>query len=293
MFSVVVATFNRTTPLRRCLTALADQDVDRHDYEVIVVDDGSSEDIGAVVEEFTGSMDINLYREDRSGPAAARNLGSARARGHFLAFTDSDCVPAKNWLSALRATMMSAPGAAIGGHTNNGIPQNLCADASQCLITFLYRYYNAGAHAAQFLTTNNLAVPIERFRELGGFDESFRFAAGEDRDFCDRWVRRRWTMIYDRAAIISHEHAMGIRSFWRQHFNYGRGAHHFRTLRARRGQEPVRMEPPAFYLGILKAPFADNAWGRGLVLALLLVLSQAANMLGYFARAMRADGNSR
>lgn len=96
-FSVVIPTYNRAATLRQTLTALMAQDYP--DYEIIVVDDGSTDDTRAMIaREFPQVRYI--YQQNR-GPAAARNRGIAHARGEIIAFTDDDCVPPRDWLARL------------------------------------------------------------------------------------------------------------------------------------------------------------------------------------------------
>ena len=82
---------------------------------------------------------------------------------------------------------------------------------------------------------NNLALPEDRFRAIGGFDTIFPLAASEDREFCDRWLHHGFQMTYAPEAVVYHARALTFRSFWRQHFKYGRGAFHFHQVRARLG----------------------------------------------------------
>lgn len=94
--SVIIPVFNDSLRLRRCLEALARQSYPRSRYEVVVVDNGSDEDIGALVEAFPG---VVFGREAQPGSYAARNTALELARGDVLAFTDSDCVPNPNWVA--------------------------------------------------------------------------------------------------------------------------------------------------------------------------------------------------
>jgi glycosyltransferase involved in cell wall biosynthesis len=97
LISAVVPTFNRIATLRQTLTALAAQDYP--DYEIIVVDDGSSDGTGDVVtREFPA---VRYVRQPNRGPAAARNVGIRAALGDIVAFTDDDCLPPVDWLSRL------------------------------------------------------------------------------------------------------------------------------------------------------------------------------------------------
>lgn len=85
-FSVIIPTFNRAALLREALASVADQTF--HDFEVIVVDDGSSDDTEWVVQRC--GVPVNFLRQENRGPGAARNLGLQHARGDYIAFLDSD-----------------------------------------------------------------------------------------------------------------------------------------------------------------------------------------------------------
>jgi GT2 family glycosyltransferase len=282
LFSIIVPTYARPAQLAACLQSLARLDYPRDRFEVVVVDDGSPTPPAEVIAAFSGHMDVTLLAQAHAGPAAGRNAGAAQAQGEYLAFTDDDCAPAADWLHALAARLAPAPGCAVGGRTINALPDNPYSTASQLLIDYLYSYYNAEPDRACFLTSNNLALPAALFRAGGGFDAGFPRAAAEDREFCDRWLRRGQRMAYAPEALVYHAHRLTLRAFWRQHFNYGRGAFHFHQVRARRGQERLRMEPRQFYLNLVRHSFSQAQGGRALLLALLLIMSQAANAAGFF-----------
>ena len=285
-FSVVVPTFRRPAQLAECLDALAGQDYPRERFEVVVVDDGSGAPPAEVVARFRPRLVVTLLTPPHAGPAAARNAGARRARAPFLAFTDDDCAPDPGWLRALEARLREAPERAVGGRTVNALPRNLFSAASQSLTEYLYAYFDAARGGASFFASNNLALSAELFAVVGGFDESFPLAAGEDRELCDRWRARGYELTYAPEAVVRHAHALTLRSFCRQHFNYGRSAVHFRCARARRGGA-VRVEPAAFYAGMLRHPFAREPRARASLLSALLVLSQTANAAGFFSERLR------
>jgi GT2 family glycosyltransferase len=280
-FSVVIPTYERVEALARCLDALANLDFPRSSFEVIVVDDGSTASPQVVLSKFTSVFAITLKCEPHCGPAAARNAGARRACGEYLAFTDDDCRPAPNWLSALAAQMSNAVGCAFGGATINALPENAYATASQLLISYLYRYYNADSQRSLFFASNNLAVPRELFLDLGGFDTAFPRAAAEDREFCVRWRNAGYRLEYVPDARVYHAHSLTFVSFWSQHWNYGRGAAHLRRILARRDQGRMKMEPPLFYMNLLRYPLGQvrgRAAGR---IVMLLLLTQIANAGGF------------
>lgn len=290
-FSIIVPTHNRPGQLDACLRSLALLDYPRDRFEVIAVDDGSETPPEALVASFRDRLDITLLTQPHAGPASARNTGAAKANGEFLAFTDDDCTPAPDWLQALAARFATVPDHVIGGRTLNALPDNPYSTASHLLIDYLYAYYNADPNQARFFTSNNLAVPTDRFHAIGVFNTTFPRAGGEDREFCDRWLHNDYRMIYAPEALVYHTHALTFRAFWRQHFNYGRGAFRFHQARARRGQRRIRLEPFSFYWNLLRYPFSQAQGGRALLLAALLVMSQAANAAGFLWEAVNQRGS--
>jgi GT2 family glycosyltransferase len=281
-FSIIVPTYNRPQQLARCLRALAQLDYPRNCYEVIVVDDGGSRPIDTVIAEVEGRMCLRLVTQPNRGPASARNAGARLANGRFLAFTDDDCAPASGWLRQLATLLRQEPDKMVGGYTINALPRNPFSITSQLLIDFLYFYYNQTESRARFFTSNNFAVSAERFNQLGGFDEHIPLAAGEDRELCDRWLDNGFGMVYLPRAVIFHEHKLQLFSFWRQHFNYGRGAWLYHSLRSQRRQQTIQLESPGFYLRLLSYPLTMAQDIRAYILTGMLGFTQAANAIGFF-----------
>ena len=284
--SVVVPTHNRPQTLRRCVQALLAQTA--ADLEIIVIDDGGTTPAAQTLAGLTDPR-LRVERQANAGPAAARNRGAALARSAWLAFVDDDCAPRPDWLERLLSHAGDRPRDMVGGVTRNALPRNAFAEASQQLVDYLYVRLNADAGDALFLTSNNMLVPAEGYRAVGGFDEGFRLAAGEDRHFCRRWRDAGRAISVEPRAVVDHYHAMGLRRFWRQHVAYGRGAYRFYDLQSRdpqRSEEdvPGRRQKAATALEIARWPLG-RARGlgvvRGTVLSGLLVLSQVATAAGY------------
>jgi GT2 family glycosyltransferase len=254
-------------------------------FEVIVVDDGGKISPETPVERARGAVRVRLLRRAHGGPAAARNAGAAAAGNPFLAFIDDDCVAASDWLTALARELSKDPTSMVGGRVVNSLGDNPFANATQCLVSYLYERHNR--ETPHFFCSNNLAAPRDRFMEIGGFDASFPFAAGEDRDLCDRWQLSGKPMSYAEDAIVYHAHDMGLRGFWRQHLRYGQAAAHFHRLSAARRCRSVALEPTAFYLGILRHPFREMPLKHAWTASGLLLLAQVANASGYFYERIR------
>lgn len=223
------------------------------------MDDGSDTPLDGVVAPYHARFDATLLRQANAGAATARNNGAARAKGQLLAFSDDDCEPASTWLKTLAECFAIVPDHAFVGRTVNKLSKNTYSTASQLLVDYLFNYYNApwaSAGSVSFITGNNLSLPADRYRALGGFDASFPHVGGEDREFCTRLLKHGYPLTYAPEAVVYHAHAMTVRSYWGQHFDYGRGAFRYHRVRAHQGWAPLKVEPVAFYLNMLRYPFS-------------------------------------
>lgn len=286
-FSIIVPTYARPQRLSQCLAGLAALEYPRDLFEVIVVDDGTPGGIEGAVSAWRARLDLKLIVQENAGPGAARNRGAQEASGECLLFTDDDCVPDVRWLAAFAAATEMAPGHLLGGRVIN-VLDNLYSQASQDVVAYLCDYYDGSGGRPRLFTTNNMAVPTEAFRTSGGFDSSFQHAAGEDREFCDRWVTNGRGSTYVRDALVRHAHSLTLSSFCRQHFQYGRAAVRYRQLRAARLREPMRLESLSFYTGLLRAPLSHERSWPGCGRAVLVALSQAANAAGFLWETLTA-----
>ena len=284
--TVVVPTHGRPEAVARLMRALQSQRLPGgQSFDVIVVDDGSPVPV-EIAPDASGAVPVRIIRQAQQGPASARNAGVEASDGALVAFIDDDCEPASDWLAILSDAARRHPGCGLGGHVVNRLRDNAFSETSQLIVGFLCRYY-ATDSTTGFFTSNNLAFPAEALREAGGFDASYTRAAAEDRELCDRWVAGGRRLIGVRDAVVYHAHAMTAASFWRQHFEYGRGAWGYRRARAARAGAPVRVEPWRFYRDLLLCPVRAHGW-RGVGLVGLVGLAQMANALGFLVEAVRA-----
>ena len=281
--SVVITTYERPVQLAGVLRALRAQDYPKACFEVIVVDDGGSQPLDAVIQPFAQELQVRLIRQGNAGPAEGRNAGVARARGRWIAFTDDDCEPRPDWLSTLKSAAENHPGFVLGGRTVCGLNSHLCSRASQLIQDAVYEFFNAVPEDARFFATNNMLLPAEQFREIGGFDRRFRIAS-EDRDLCDRWRNMGWRMAYVPEAVAFHSHKLSLSDFVRQHFQYGRGAARFHRERIRRASSRLR-DHTGFHNRWpvwLFRPWREKPGFQAIILILLLLIWQTANAAGFF-----------
>lgn len=227
--SLVIPTHNRCDLLRRCLRAATTQTYP--DYEVIVVDDASTDQTGDMVQrEFPQVRYLRL--ECNRGPAAARNAGIAIASGEVIAFTDDDCEPDRGWLCELAQGFISFPQAgAVGGiqEAPEAVYQhNLLARYERHVTRNLYGLGTdpVVGSPAPGGGTNNLAVKAHILLQLRGFDETFPVAAGEDADL----LRRLADLGYLTVCLpvkVTHHQPYTWASFIRQQIRRGIGAAYF------------------------------------------------------------------
>jgi glycosyltransferase involved in cell wall biosynthesis len=278
-FSIIVPTYNRPGELACCLESLAAIDFPKDRFEVIVIDDGGSLSVDPVVSRWVDSLRITALHETNGGPARARNSGARMAAGKFLAFTDDDCEPSPDWLSAFFGILRDEPGAMVGGRTVNALVDNPYATASQLIVDLVYDHYNPEPRQARFFATNNMAVSAARFHALNGFDSDFR--TSEDRDFCDRWTGARYPMMFVPDAVVYHSHKLSFGSYWMQHVNYGRGARRFYLSHKKRDSESSTIKGN-FYLRLpQRIPRAIRGKPRPWYLAFLMLVWQVASFVGF------------
>jgi GT2 family glycosyltransferase len=273
--SVVVPACGRIDGLGRCLAALAAQRPVPGGLQVVVSIDGDEPSPAAVRAVSPAGLELHVVQAERTGPAGARNRGAEAATGDLLAFVDDDCEPDPGWAAALAAALARDRTALAGGAIVNGYPRDRSAAASHAVLAALY-----DGPARTFLASANLAMRREQFVALGGFDERFPTAAGEDRDLCARATELGMRTVLVPDASVCHHRPSGPRQLWRQYVDYGRGARRLDRLRASAGLRPVRAGrefPRALARCTLRAAReARSPW----VIA-LVALTQLATVWGY------------
>ena len=198
--SVVVPTYKRPELLARCLDALLAQDFDAQDYEIIIADDANRADtqqqVMLVAEKARLCGHTVRYIPVPSacshGPAAARNAGWRAARGKFIAFTDDDCIPQKQWLKAGVAAMVDGVAGAAGYLMVplEGVPTDY--------------EYNAAQLGKNDFVTANCFYRRDVLLEVGGFDERFTSAWREDSDLVFTLLARGAKFTTAQDAVVIH-----------------------------------------------------------------------------------------
>jgi len=223
--SVVVPVFNGAATLADCLRSISAQSLPRSAFEIIVADDGSTDASPAIAERYGA----RILRERHGGAPAARNAGWRAARGAWVAFTDADCLPSRQWLASLvaAAERNSNGRAALGAAGRTlGFPSDTQAARYVNVTGGLDAERHLSHPRFPFAPTANVMYRREALAAAGGFDT--RYAAY---DACDLHERLRaidaGAFVFEPNAIVLHHHRADWPAYWRQQVNYGRGVAQF------------------------------------------------------------------
>jgi cellulose synthase/poly-beta-1,6-N-acetylglucosamine synthase-like glycosyltransferase len=214
VFSVIVPVYNAARTLGACLAALARQTVAPDDYEIIVVDDGSTDGSALIAARYA----VTLVRRPHSGAAAARNEGARRARGQILLFTDADCEPLADWLERMVAPFADTEVAGVKGAYRTR-QSSLVARFAQAEYEEKYRRL-ARMDGIDFVDTYAAAYRRDLFWACGGFDP--RFVLDEDQELSFRLARAGHKLVFAPDALVYHHHPDTAWSYARRKLGLGR-----------------------------------------------------------------------
>lgn len=204
LVSVIIPVWNGPDDIRRCLSALERQTLPRERFEILVVDNGSTDDTAAAAREASG---VTVLEERRPGSYAARNRALGEARGEYVAFTDADCLPAPDWLeSALRAAEANPRFGVLAGRIDlfdESHPQGMAFGDYERLFSFPQSFAGRGNCA-----TANWVSRRSVFELLGGFDAMLK--SGGDRQMALRIRDAGYPLIYVPEMLVHHP----VRASW-------------------------------------------------------------------------------
>ncbi len=215
-YSVIVPTYNSQKIISDCLNALEDQTVERKAYEVIVVDDGSTDQTVEIVSAFPN---VRIVPIPHGGPSVARNHGAREALGEVIAFTDSDCVPANNWLEKITAPFKNPAIIGVKGvyRTRQQGPVSRFVQ-----LEYQNKYERmARQRYIDFIDTYSAAYRRKVFLANGGFDPSFTVPSVEDQELSFRLAQKGYRMVFASDAAVYHRHDKNLLEYWERKFGIG------------------------------------------------------------------------
>ncbi len=212
--SVVVCSCNGEPTVRDTMEAL--QALEYPEYEVIVVNDGSTDRLPDIVSEYP----VTLINTENRGLSSARNTGMEAASGEIVAYIDDDAYPDPHWLHYLALTFLRGDYVGVGG-------PNLAPPGDGWIADCVANAPGGPVHVllcdriAEHIPGCNMAFKKTALMAIGGFDPRY-WTAGDDVDVCWRLQEKGWQIGFSPAAMVWHHRRNSLRAFWRQQRGYGK-----------------------------------------------------------------------
>lgn len=210
LLSVIIPTYNRAKYISQALTSLQKQNCPAASFEVIVVDDGSTDKTSQVVKGFLADFSLSYIADKHQGVSHARNLGIRASHGEVLVFFDDDALADADWLKNIAAIMQ----------TEKIITGKILPRQTK-FWSYFAPHYNQGSLPTEspVLLEGNCAISREVFKRVGVFDENLDYGH-EGKEFIAR-CRQYYKIMYYPQVLIFHDYASGLgRYLWKQ-FKFG------------------------------------------------------------------------
>jgi GT2 family glycosyltransferase/glycosyltransferase involved in cell wall biosynthesis len=228
--SVIIPTYNRREILLRALAALNGQTCPDARFEVLICDDGSTDDTAAKAAQLATPYPLIYLHQPNRGPAAARNLGLRRARGEIILILNDDTLAAPDLVARhvqaherLRQKKIKAAVLGIFTFKREEPPSPFLELLHQSDVHFRFsKMQPRQFYDYRHFWTCNLSLPRAAFEAAGLFDEDFREAAAEDIDLGYRLERQGYRIYYDPACRAEHDHPFSFTGFCRHRLAAGR-----------------------------------------------------------------------
>ena len=219
-YSFIVPVYNRPDEVDELLQSLTKQTLG--DFEVLVIEDGSSVPCEDVVEKYRTLLDVHYYNKPNSGPGQTRNFGAERSRGEYLLILDSDCVLPPGYLAAVDEELKREPADAFGGPDR---AHDSFTDIQKAINYSMTSFFTTGGIRGGkkkmdkfYPRSFNMGVRRAVYEALGGFSK-MRF--GEDIDFSIRIFKNGYTCRLFPDAWVYHKRRTDLKKFFKQVHNSG------------------------------------------------------------------------
>lgn len=219
-YSIIVPVYNRPDEVDELLESLTH--LTFHDFEVIIVEDGSQRDCHSVVDKYVDKLNIQYFMKPNSGPGQSRNYGAERAKGEYLLVLDSDVVLPNDYLQAIEKELLTKPADAFGGPDRS---HPSFTDTQKAISYSMTSFFTTGGIRGGkkkldkfYPRSFNMGIRRDVYMKLGGFSK-MRF--GEDIDFSIRIFKAGCHCRLFPEAWVWHKRRTDMRKFFRQVYNSG------------------------------------------------------------------------
>lgn len=220
LLSIVIPVYNREDEMRELLESLAGQD--NPDFEVIVVEDGSTHRSDKVVEEYKDRLDIKYFYKPNSGPGLTRNYGSDRSSGEYLIYLDSDCVIPSQYTNVLHHYLAEHKVDFFGGP--DGAAEDF-SDLQKAISYSMTSFFTTGGIRGGkrkldkfFPRSFNMGYRREVYNVVGGF---LGIKHGEDTELSYRIAEKGYNSAFIPEAYVYHKRRTTTKAFFKQVFAFG------------------------------------------------------------------------
>lgn len=219
-YSIIIPVYNRPDEVDELLNSLTQQTV--HDFEVIVVEDGSSVTCEHVVKRYEQQLNIRYFNKPNSGPGQTRNYGAERSSGEYLLILDSDCILPPGYLAAIEEELKRQPADAFGGPDRAHDSFTSTQKAINYAMTSFFT--TGGIRGGKkkmdkfYPRSFNMGLKADVYRALGGFSK-MRF--GEDIDLSIRIFKGGYSCRLFPEAWVWHKRRADLKKFFKQVYNSG------------------------------------------------------------------------
>lgn len=312
LVSVIIPTRNRVKSLGHCLSSLVQQTSPSKYYEVLIVDDHSSENVFQSYETLLDSLAgctvrICLFKNAGIGTVHARNLGVRQARGEIIAFLDDDCIPAPNWISTLLNYFDVNP--AVVAVTGRILPVELKHPLSAFRQNFYDRRYQkllsppSSQHIrdkfgfpitfgedlclTDSLAGGNSAVRSSTLRKLGAFDPNFTMM--HDKELAIRLLREHFVCIFATDLLVRHDHTKSVPDAFSKSFCSGRMSYHLRRKHKELWMDSV-VNPLKPFGSLIQSRHLFHALGYKSVFLVFTILAlEWLHQIGFILESLKPD----
>lgn len=246
-YSVIIPVYNRPDEVDELLQSLTQQSF--KDFEVIVVEDGSSIPCQKVVENYQELLEIHYYNKSNSGPGQTRNYGAERSKGDYLIVLDSDCILPEGYLAAVEAELQREPTDAFGGPDR---AHDSFTDIQKAINYSMTSFFTTGGIRGGkkkmdkfYPRSFNMGIRRDVYHSLGGFS---RMRFGEDIDFSIRIFKGGYRCRLFPDAWVYHKRRTDLKKFFKQVHNSGIARINL-YKKYPESLKPVHLLPAAFTLG--------------------------------------------
>ncbi len=257
-YSIIIPCYNCEKTISNTLNSLLEQKTKKQ-FEIICVDDGSIDNTKKEIQKIK-SKKVGYFYQKNKGPAKARNIGAKKAKGEIILFIDSDCVAEKNWLEEMIKPFDDKKVVAVQGAYKTK-QKELTARFSQIEIEERYEKMKK-SKSIDWVGSYSAAYNKKEYFSVGGFDESFPIASGEDPELSYKLHEKGGRIVFNPRAIVYHFHPKKLskylkikffRAFYRPRM-YSK--HKKKMLKDSYTPQTLKLQIICFYLVILALIFS-------------------------------------